>query len=637
MTDCWVGMPPERRIAAYGERLGTMHSTADGQRRCRSTDDSPAIRSHACSPGGGGRGPMRQLARLYEALLARGELDGHRVLTPADGRGDHRAAPRRALRRDLPRRCATGAWASPSTPTRMGRHASPRAFGHGGALSAISFADPEHGLVAVRADQRHVQQRRPLPPARRGHQRALRGSRPRAAAAHPAATSRSRPSICPARPPRSDEHHGRQLDDHQGRRREARRRRALRRAGVHRRRASTRRSSAATRWCASSRTRPTRWHAYPAVRGGDVEVHGRRRHDRRAARRTCGSSICRACSPARTAPACSPISAPTCCGSSRPDGGDPLRMLPGAPAAYHRGKRAMTLDLKHDARREVLRRLVADVDVVVESGLPAGAARRRASATRRSAADAARPGVVLDLRVRQPTARTRTAPRTTSRFLGYSGLLGADGGRHRAAHARLRARGAVRRARRASSASSPRVTARDRTGRGALRRHQHRRRRHLGASVRRWRASRVGGQAGWGQSANRRAYRAADGKLITVAAAEPRTWAALCEALERPDLADRLATPPEGQAALADGAGGHLRHPHRRRVGRAAPGAGAPSGRSTPSTTCSTTRTCRPAVRWSSSTGDGAGTRVRAHHRCGSATPDGSEEPFAAGPPPGAR
>ena len=49
----------------------------------------------------------------------------------------------------------------------MGRHASPRAFGHGGALSAISFADPEHGLVAVAADQRHVRQRRPLPPARR--------------------------------------------------------------------------------------------------------------------------------------------------------------------------------------------------------------------------------------------------------------------------------------------------------------------------------------------------------------------------------------------------------------------------------------------------------------------------------------
>ena len=31
----------------------------------------------------------------------------------------------------------------------MGRHASPRTFGHGGALSAIALADPEHGLVAV--------------------------------------------------------------------------------------------------------------------------------------------------------------------------------------------------------------------------------------------------------------------------------------------------------------------------------------------------------------------------------------------------------------------------------------------------------------------------------------------------------
>ena len=54
-----------------------------------------------------------------------------------------------------------------------------------------------------------------------------------------------------------------------------------------------------------------------------------------------------------------------------PKGGDPLRMLPGAPAAYHRGKRAMTLDLKHPRAPDVLRRLIADVDVVVESGLPA--------------------------------------------------------------------------------------------------------------------------------------------------------------------------------------------------------------------------------------------------------------------------
>jgi CubicO group peptidase (beta-lactamase class C family) len=31
----------------------------------------------------------------------------------------------------------------------MGGYASPRAFGHGGALSSFAFTDPEHALVAV--------------------------------------------------------------------------------------------------------------------------------------------------------------------------------------------------------------------------------------------------------------------------------------------------------------------------------------------------------------------------------------------------------------------------------------------------------------------------------------------------------
>jgi len=31
----------------------------------------------------------------------------------------------------------------------MGRHCSPRAFGHGGAMSSMAFADPEHGVAVA--------------------------------------------------------------------------------------------------------------------------------------------------------------------------------------------------------------------------------------------------------------------------------------------------------------------------------------------------------------------------------------------------------------------------------------------------------------------------------------------------------
>jgi CubicO group peptidase (beta-lactamase class C family) len=80
MDDCWVGMPKEHH-AAYGERIGTMHNTqgeAPVALDALDGDDTMA----QCVPGGGGRGPTRQLARLYRALLGGGALDGVRVLSP---------------------------------------------------------------------------------------------------------------------------------------------------------------------------------------------------------------------------------------------------------------------------------------------------------------------------------------------------------------------------------------------------------------------------------------------------------------------------------------------------------------------------------------------------------------------------
>ncbi len=146
MTDCWVGMPPDA-IARYGDRLGTMHSTATGDAIPLDAYDAPAF-LRQCVPGGGGRGPVRQLGRLYEALLAHGELDGRRILTPQTVEA-LTARHRVGLYDETFNAQLDWGLGLSIDAFSMGRHASPRAFGHGGALSAISFADPEHGLVVV--------------------------------------------------------------------------------------------------------------------------------------------------------------------------------------------------------------------------------------------------------------------------------------------------------------------------------------------------------------------------------------------------------------------------------------------------------------------------------------------------------
>jgi CubicO group peptidase (beta-lactamase class C family) len=146
MDDCWVGMPADA-AAGYGERIGTMHGTATGKQIPLRMFDTPDALAR-CSPGGGGRGPLRQLGRLYEALLGRGALDDRRVLMPQTVEAitaHHRVG---LYDETFHAQCDWGlGFAVDAYP--MGRHASPRAFGHGGALSAISFADPEHGLAAV--------------------------------------------------------------------------------------------------------------------------------------------------------------------------------------------------------------------------------------------------------------------------------------------------------------------------------------------------------------------------------------------------------------------------------------------------------------------------------------------------------
>ena len=91
---------------------------------------------------------MRELARLYEALLNNGQRGETRILSPQTVQA-------------ITSRHRTGMF-DETFQTHVdwglgfnidgilyGRHCSPRTFGHGGAQSSVGFTDPEHDLVVA--------------------------------------------------------------------------------------------------------------------------------------------------------------------------------------------------------------------------------------------------------------------------------------------------------------------------------------------------------------------------------------------------------------------------------------------------------------------------------------------------------
>lgn len=146
MNDSWVGMPPER-YAEYGDRIGIMHQVADGKLEPMWKIDSPEVVAR-CVPGGGGRGPMRDLGRLYEALLAGGAIGETRILSPQTVQAmttRHRVGMMDETFR-VPVDWGLGFVIDSIL---YGRHASLRAFGHGGHRSSTGYVDPEYGLVVA--------------------------------------------------------------------------------------------------------------------------------------------------------------------------------------------------------------------------------------------------------------------------------------------------------------------------------------------------------------------------------------------------------------------------------------------------------------------------------------------------------
>jgi CubicO group peptidase (beta-lactamase class C family) len=156
MEDSWIGMDPAR-YRDYEDRLGHIYTTAHG--RCTILNSHSERAVTTCIPGGSGRGPVRELGRLYEMLLNGGTLDGAQILKPetvADMSTRHREGKYDATfmheidwglgfivnSKNIPAK---------THPYGFGEHASDRAFGHGGKESVNAYTDPEHGLVVITA------------------------------------------------------------------------------------------------------------------------------------------------------------------------------------------------------------------------------------------------------------------------------------------------------------------------------------------------------------------------------------------------------------------------------------------------------------------------------------------------------
>lgn len=222
----------------------------------------------------------------------------------------------------------------------------------------------------------------------------------------------------------------------------------------------------------------------------------------------------------------------------RPGAGDGMRMLaaPGtfnaAHTALNRGKRSVTLDVRNEAAGDVLGPLARWADVVIESNRPG---QLDELGLGYDALRAENPALVwCSITGFGTTGPNALAGGHDLTFLGTSALLAklADGDpTPPATTISLPLAGSL-----AATGLLAALLAASRTGEG-------RRLEVAMTEAAAWVLSEdVAREAnapapGWGAFSARNTYRCADGRWVTVAATEPRTWAALCEGLDAPDLA----------------------------------------------------------------------------------------------------
>ncbi len=150
MENCWIGMP-ESRYYEYGEKIGVMYQSENDLAPHPNLDT--AFGCTICRPASNGRGPIRELARLYEVIRNEGEG----ILKPE-------------TIRDLTFRHRTGLYDNTFRQTidwglgfihdskqyegghlvyGYGPHASRDTFGHSGSQSSSAYLDRTRGLVVA--------------------------------------------------------------------------------------------------------------------------------------------------------------------------------------------------------------------------------------------------------------------------------------------------------------------------------------------------------------------------------------------------------------------------------------------------------------------------------------------------------
>ena len=221
-----------------------------------------------------------------------------------------------------------------------------------------------------------------------------------------------------------------------------------------------------------------------------------------------------------------------------PGMGDGMRFMgeqfPSAHVALNRGKRSMTLNLKQGRAGEILRRLVRDTDVLVESARP-GTMEKMGAGFDDLRADNPRL-IWCSITGFGPDGPNVDAPGHDMTYLGYSGVLN-----------ELTVRGEPPVPTTTITIPFTGVMA----ALGVVAALQGRERTGVGSRIDAdmvdsaiWtvseqivRAANAPAPA-WGSFAARANYRCADDRWVTCTASEPRSWAALVEALGLPDLVD---------------------------------------------------------------------------------------------------